>query len=291
VHPTTFLRPLLPPDLQQLIERTLPVVLVWGLSLIAAWLLGALIWRLAYPDPVPPTAAASASAPAGGGMSQVDAAGVAALHLFGAADQDAIPVAVDQVPDDLPETQLRLMLNGVMAAVPQTASRAFIRVGSDDVAVYAVGEEITAGATLDSVYLDRVILRRAGRLETLRFPASDTPVVAAPRSPPRATQSSPMSAIRQGLEGDPEQLLRIIRPSPYYQDGEQVGYRVVPGQDRAAFNALGLQVGDVITHIDGQPLRDPGTSIVALQRLAQAGRAQVTVLRSGQPVTLTLPVE
>jgi general secretion pathway protein C len=280
----------MPDNPQRLLERTLPLALVWILVLWAAWQLGALSWRIAYPQAAPLSASAPSPVPASTGSSSVDPASIAALHLFGASEQIAV-ASTDQAPNDLPETELRLTLAGVMAATPQSASRAFIGVGGAAVAVFAVGDEVTAGATLDGVYLDRVVLRRAGRLETLRFPAADTPQVVARSAPTPARSSNPLAAIRAGLEGDPAQLLNIIRPSPFYQDGEQLGYRVVPGQDRAAFASLGLRIGDVITHIDGQPLTDPGTSMVALQSLAQDGQAQITVLRDGRDLSLSLPIE
>jgi len=288
---TAILRPSLPTNPLQLIERILPVLLVWAMSLTAAWLLGSLIWALIYPDPAPLPAPVTATAPRAASGDRADAAALAGMHLFGQPPAIIPSNQPEAAPDDLPETNLRLVLTGVMAAEPQTSSRAFIRVGATDAKVFAVGEEITSGATLEGVYLDRVVLRRAGRLETLRFPASENPGPAVQRRPASPARATAISAIQQGLDGDPQQLLRIIRPTPYFEDGDQVGYRVVPGQDRTAFSALGLQMGDVITHIDGQPLTDPGTSMVALQRLAESGRAQITVRREGRDVTLSLPIE
>jgi general secretion pathway protein C len=291
VQPIAILRPLLPDHPQQFLERKVPLVLLWVMALVAAWQLGALSWRFAYPAATSTALQVPTGGPTAPSTSLTDAAAVAALHLFGTSERSAGPAMATQAPTDLPETQLRLTLNGVMAADPQSASRAFIRVGTAAVAVFAVGDEVTTGAALDGVYLDRVVLRRAGRLETLRFPASEAPQVVTPRAAATVANDGPLAAIRRGLDGDPQQLLNIIRPSPYYQNGEQLGYRVVPGQDRAAFSELGLNIGDVITHIDGQALTDPGTSMVALQRLAQTGQAQLTVRRDGRDLTLSLPIQ
>lgn len=67
-----------------------------------------------------------------------------------------------------------------------------------------------------------------------------------------------------------------------------IGFRVNPGRDRAAFEALGLQAGDVVTDINGTVLDDPGQGLQVFQSLGEATQANVTVLRDGVPQVIVI---
>ena len=83
-------------------------------------------------------------------------------------------------------------------------------------------------------------------------------------------------------------LADVIRPTPYFVNGQQQGYRVYPGRNRAQFTALGLRPGDLIKDIDGQALNDPAQAMQIFQSLGNADQVSVTVERNGQPETIVL---
>ncbi len=83
-------------------------------------------------------------------------------------------------------------------------------------------------------------------------------------------------------------LADVIRPTPYFVGGQQLGYRVYPGRDRKQFAALGLRPGDLIKDIDGAALTDPKQAMEIFQNLGSAEQVSVTVERNGQPQTLVL---
>ena len=84
------------------------------------------------------------------------------------------------------------------------------------------------------------------------------------------------------------QLSDIIRPTPYFVNGQQQGYRVYPGRNRAQFTALGLRPGDLIKDIDGQSLTDPTQAMKIFQTLGSSSEVSVTVERNGQPEVIVL---
>ena len=84
------------------------------------------------------------------------------------------------------------------------------------------------------------------------------------------------------------QLADVIRPTPYFVNGQQQGYRVYPGRDRQQFAALGLRPGDLIKDIDGQSLTDPTQAMKIFQTLDSADQVSVTVERNGQPQVIVL---
>ena len=79
-----------------------------------------------------------------------------------------------------------------------------------------------------------------------------------------------------------------MRPAPHVQEGQIVGFRVNPGRDRAAFEALGFQPGDVVTDINGTVLDDVSQGLQVFQSLGEATQANVTVLRDGVPQVLVI---
>jgi type II secretory pathway component PulC len=157
--------------------------------------------------------------------------------------------------------------------------------------VYFIGDAVPGGASLHSVHLDRVLLRRGGRLEALRLPRSDEGTGArraaavAPRaSAPPARAASVQEVVQQSAAG----LTEIIRPQPVFKDGRQQGYRVYPGRQRQQFAQLGLRPGDLITQINGMALDDPARGMEIFRSLADATSVTVTVDRNGEIEMLTL---
>ena len=86
-------------------------------------------------------------------------------------------------------------------------------------------------------------------------------------------------------------LADVIRPTPYFVNGQQQGYRVYPGRDRRQFAALGLRPGDLIKDIDGQSLTDPTEAMKIFQSLGTADQVSVTVERDGQPEVIVLKTD
>jgi general secretion pathway protein C len=83
-------------------------------------------------------------------------------------------------------------------------------------------------------------------------------------------------------------LTDVVRLAPHVQEGKVVGFRVNPGRDRATFEALGLQAGDVVTDINGTVLDDPSQGLQVFEALGETTQANVTVLREGTPQVIVI---
>ena len=207
-------------------------------------------------------------------------------HLFGEARAEAAPV-VETV--DAPDTSLSLSLTGILAGGPK--GRAIISANRGQERTYGVGDSVdnADGATLHSVEPDRVLLNRNGKLETLRLPqqlSSATPRTTSPILPPAAAQ--PAGSLRQVISENASRLTDVVRLAPHVQEGKVVGFRVNPGRDRATFEQLGLQAGDVVTDINGTVLDDPSQGLQVFESLGEATQANVTVLREGTPQVIVI---
>jgi general secretion pathway protein C len=265
------------------INRYLPPGINAVLVIAIAYQLATLTWTLPGSAPaVAPTRGVSTSAPA------VDFSVLTDSHLFGEASTRTAPVVPAVIA--APDTTLSLTLTGILAKEKDTNGGATISSHGDGGQNYQVGQSIGGadGATLHSVYADRVLLNRNGRLETLRFPKQLSTATPSMGELSPSPEAAPSGSLREALSENATQLTDIVRPTLHVQEGQVVGFRVNPGRDRAAFEALGLQPGDVVTDINGTVLDDPSQSLQVFQSLGESTQASVTVLRDGVPQVIVI---
>ncbi|MEP1214858.1 MAG: type II secretion system protein N [Marinobacter sp.] len=96
---------------------------------------------------------------------------LASLDLFGKPGEVATEAEADT--ENLPETNLRLFLRGVLAASGDFPGSALIEDDNSKTEAYLVGDELPGNATLRSVRANRVIIERGGKLENLYFPEDE----------------------------------------------------------------------------------------------------------------------
>lgn len=96
---------------------------------------------------------------------------LASLDVFGAADANREVAEVDT--DNLPETNLRLTLRGILAGDEELPGSALIEDDKGRTEVYFKGDELPGDATLRSLHANRIVLERGGKLENLYFPELD----------------------------------------------------------------------------------------------------------------------
>jgi general secretion pathway protein C len=259
--------------------------LVWALVPVpaAAW------------KPLPPAPSANATQ----GSLNINA--IASGGLFGRYQPQIKAIDTKTAP----ETQLNLKLLGVFAG-SKAYSRALIATSDGQEKPYAVGDPIS-GATVESIFPDRVVLLRNGRPELLRLPkeASGGNDVAAsePAGPDDGgdegsdddiaaladqLNAARLADIREQLLSNPGKAQQFIRLQPMMAGGGLHGYRVFPGPNRALFNGTGLRPGDVVTSVNGVNLDDPARALQMLADLAHANNLTVTVNRGGTSQTLSL---
>jgi len=276
-------------------SRVLPPWVVLVLVILIGWQVAKAVWLL-FPSPAPeelPPVTAAARGQAGSAGSSVSIDRIVEAHLFGRAGAEAPVPLVEQ--ENAPDTQLSLELRGTVSASDETRALAIIAERGGAERVYFIGDAVPGGATLHAVHFDRVLLRRAGRLEALRLPRSDDPALqrrsaAAARAapPPPAAMPARVASVQDVVQQRGAALTEIIRPQPVFKDGRQQGYRVYPGRQRQQFAQLGLRPGDLITQINGMALDDPARGMEIFRGLADATSVTVTVDRNGEIEMITL---
>jgi general secretion pathway protein C len=217
---------------------------------------------------------------------------IVARHLFGQA-----PSLNASSSATIPETSLRLVLRGVVASSdPKTAAAIVADPGGKE-DFYIVGQEMPGGAVLKEVHAQHIVLSRGGRFETLRLPENAIKVgndEAGASDAPSAGVAPEAGALLQQYRDqflqNPQSLANLLQGEPYWDNGRLIGYRLRPGRDAGALAQFGVQSGDVVTAINGVSLVDPAGRMELLRKLPGATEFNVDLLRSGQPVSISIPV-
>ncbi|MDH4124683.1 MAG: type II secretion system protein GspC [Gammaproteobacteria bacterium] len=276
-------------------SRLLPAWISLLLVIVIAWQLARIFWLL-VPAPASGDLVATPAHVANVLDTDdlaTDVNAIANAHIFGVASVDeATPEPVVTVVEADRDTRLNLALKGTIASTAEASAIAIISDAGRDENVYSIGDPVTATAKLHAVYADRVVLNENGVLTNLKLPKDFPAGSASIRSAPALTDVQPMSddsqSIQSVLAQNVASLSDVIRPTPYFVDGQQQGYRVYPGRNRAQFTALGLRPGDLIKEIDGQSLSDQSQAMQIFQSLGSADQVSVTVERDGQPEVIVL---
>ena len=205
---------------------------------------------------------------------------IVSQHLFGKVD--VVQVA-SKVPVNAPTTNLQLTLNGVFAAGKSDGYAIISEGARDNQKLYQIGDKV-AGATLQQVLPDHVILMRNGQYETLRFPKL--------RQSGLNVKSSAAAVASPAVMGSKRtQMLNLVQIIPVNKRGRLTGYRILPKKDRALYNKLGLRPSDLVVAINGISLLDQNNFSKVMQLLASANQMDVEVMRQGskQSLRVVLP--
>lgn len=288
------------------LQKYLPLALVLLFTALLGLKLAELTWLL-VPEPEggawQARPSASVNAPKKPAQ-QLDVSDLLAAKLFGeetAQEAAEIPFAESL---DAPDTNLRLSLRGIFAMEIATQSRALIEAANGDLQSYAIGMNVPGGAKLHAIYPDRVLLQRAGRLETLRL-EKDKPTSQAASSIAEQNRSisrnragtnnqisgdvaAKLASIRTELLNDPTKASQYLRVQPARRNGELRGYRIYPGRKRELFREAGLRPGDIVTSVNGVELNDPSKSLQMLGDLSQAPQINLQVERGGSSHSISV---
>jgi len=266
--------------LSRLLANSLLVVLV----VYSALMLAQLTWMIAWEDrPV-------ASVPGPGSASAGDAS--ARLQPFAAYSVFGRPVGQGPVAEvvrrSAPETRLNLLLEGVLVAQRPEDSGAIVAGSNGVTEYYRVGDTLPGNAQLAEVEPDRVLIRRNGQYESLRFEDRlPTDMVEEAVSSGQGSSDEFVAAARDQLESQGVAALSAYGLEPAADDRSS-GY-VYDGSN-AMLNAVSLKAGDVITAINGQRLGDFEQDKTLLEDWRSESQIDIEIERDGAILSLSYAI-
>lgn len=174
---------------------------------------------------------------------------------------------------------LLLYLTSVSPGRNRFEGGAQLGINVDNPQSFSAGAILGNGARLVEIHSDHVVLQRGDRSVRLDLHDSN-------RLQTRSAQDELLTL--GGTAAAPvaapaltrEILTDYLRPSPVYDGDVLRGFQIYPGARRAVFAQLGLQVGDLITAVDGMPLSDPDATMQMLRELISGAALHVTLQSS-----------
>jgi general secretion pathway protein C len=252
--------------------------------------LGVLIGRMAW----------IALGPASGTIATASTTTLVAAETLGLGDfQTAAPVsnltqanffaARAAKAEVLSESTIALKLVGVRAVSGNTsASSAIVELPDGSQKRFVPGDEVVPGVVLVNVTGQDIHLSRDGALEALSLaPNRDTPQGGIIGPAPLQTAAAASVEPASGQDGvAPQTLVADTLLTPEFRGGEVSGYRLMP-RGAGAFEAAGLEAGDLILRVNGQAVEGLGPTEIS-QSVASGSEVDLDIVRQGAIVRLRI---
>lgn len=285
-------------------------VLVWSATYVAG-----LVWHVLATDvnvSATESLLASNTSVAGKRMADtVDLQRLQSVFVLQTQGQRAVVAADSAVADSdvaasAEQTRLSLTLQGVVLSSDAAQSRAII--GSGDAQQgYKPGDSIAdmpGSVVLQAVYERYVLLDNNGRTETLRMDEAPSEnatsgsqslsaltQVTAPAANTTAASGNAPSAPGQFAGkafADLVRILPVVEPADSPQAGALRGLQIRHGSRQDFLSAVGLQQGDLITGVNGNPLQDAAQLPQLLQQMSDSPTVALQIVRDEQQVTVQI---
>jgi type II secretion system protein C len=211
-------------------------------------------------------------------------------HLFGVSPESVMQTSA-------PVASVQWVLSGTLVGSSPSTGSAIVAEQGRIPLLRTVGDDISSGFKLVEVRAESVVLDRDGQRVTVALAktrslqigvtvasnarADVSAVAAAPAvwHPPKLWPHSPPPA------------MVMLRPQAHLgPNGRYNGMQVMGVGTGSALATLGLQRGDVITQVNGQPLRQPIDAQLALAQMSTSTPVMVTVERGGTTQQLAVAV-
>lgn len=228
-------------------------------------------------------------------------------NIFG--EPGVAPIKAVPKAQPVVDTKLNLKLVGVYTADPAETAMAIISSDGKPEEVFRVGETITGRAVLKEVLQTEVRIDNSGRIEKLLLPETvassgggqnfnnlpggnvqqtqangnaNNEIIQLPDSP---------KAIRDELVKNPAILGKLVSATPYRENGRILGYKITPKQQDGVLANYGVLPGDVITRVNGIALANQKNAIRALRNLVKAPSIDISILRDGAELPISIALE
>jgi type II secretion system protein C len=277
-----------------------------SLAACSAYLVYATLAALLFSPSVPEAAVPEPLAPTARSRPLADYDVITSRNLFNTT-QSALAEAPLPAIEEIAESQLAVRLLGTIVGGPGQESLAAVE-DSSQVRIQVGVDDLISGARVVRIERDRIILDNQGRLEEIAFPEDGSAGVAIP-PPPRSLRpqrttplaARPTESLSERLRklaqqaqpaqpaGSPGGYLDQMRVLPSYDvQGGLEGLKVSWVQEGSPVAQSGIQVGDLITGVNGAALTSPTEGIQAFRDISPGNPIAVEAVRAGSTISLLL---
>ncbi len=186
----------------------------------------------------------------------------------------------------LKQTDLNLRLWGTVAGSSQRAYAVIEDRSRKTQDLYRVGDSIQ-GAEIRMIFWEKVVLNVNGRDEVLQMEERSGAGPGRPaegsRTRPESPESVSMPRTRiDDATGNINELMKQARIRPHFQDGKPAGLVITRIQENSIFSDMGLENGDVIVGVDGNPIQSVDDALQLYQGMKESSGVKLQIVRQGQ---------
>jgi len=275
------------------VTALLAVVLTTAMLALSAVQLSDIFWRLVLPVSAVEVSGSSLvevnRGRRNGEIDNIDIASVSEAFSFdGQADLSSMDVV------NASETQLALVLHGTIVASDNAHSHAIIS-SQDSQSVFKPGDAISEGGrvSLVAVHESYVLLDNQGMTETLRIIPNDEDASSVSASPQRSSSMNvTTSAVATGASDlATKPVAEWLRIRFINREDGVSGLQVRHGSRVDLLRSIGIELGDVITAVDGQSIQSPAQLAGLQEKMTTSGSFSLQINRAGTMIDLNVDPE
>lgn len=195
----------------------------------------------------------------------------------------------------LKQTELNLRLWGTVASNVQRAYAVIEDRSRKTQDLYRVGDSIQE-AEIRMIFREKVVLNVNGRDEILRMEERSGTGPGRPAGVSRTRPESPESVSMPRTRIDDatdniNELMKQARIRPHFQDGKPAGLVITRIQDNSIFSEMGLENGDVIVGVDGNPIQSVDDALQLYQGMKESSGVKLQIVRQGQEQAIEYQIQ
>ncbi|MBL4583671.1 MAG: hypothetical protein JKX83_03540 [Pseudomonadales bacterium] len=216
---------------------------------------------------------------------------IIAANLFGNV-KTATKTTENKQQVDAPETRLKFELQGIFISTNAAQTRALIAQKGKPARSYKKEDQLPGNVVLADIFENKVLLRRAGRLESLSFPKKRNSK-SSKKSQNMLTYHKGNSATKAVASNKRAYYKDPVKSFGSYglvMDDASDGLRLEGGSNSKLLERAGLKKGDLIRSVNGKTLSDFKNNESLVDSVVASGELTVEIERNGQPIILSLPI-
>jgi len=207
-------------------------------------------------------------------------------NLFGSINKAAGERYIDI--DELESTKLNLVLMGTVYGIGELDCAVIEDKDNRKQELFRVGDTV-ASATVVRIMRGMVVLHVDGKDEILAMEVKDSENM--PGVTERTDSGSKNSIIVRKSEIDEAmkdmgKILTQARIRPYFSAGKSDGFIINRIKKGSIFQKMGMQNGDIIQGVDGQPIKSPDEMLELYNGLKSGSAINLDIKRKGEAQSL-----
>lgn len=205
--------------------------------------------------------------------------------------------------EETSESKSRVDIKLIGTVVSDTQALALLE-ATKKIEIYYLGEEVPGGGTIEDIGRSQVRIKYPDQTETTLLFQEQNSSRASSAKVPKSTRDRSgtirevgenrwlvsqdmVDSVRENFATQ----LRLAQMQPRLLDGKTEGFLVQRIYPRSVLAKMGLKKGDVVIDVNNIKLDSPEKALQVFQQLREARKVNVSVERSGQPMTFVYEIE